>query len=530
MVQRNKLKVIRKVASPQARLAASLEALKALQDRGVVAVRSADLDRTHRERLLRNGFLQQVMKGWYIPARPGGDDGDSTAWYSSFWGFCAAYLKERFGIKWSLSPEQSLSLHAGNQAVPRQLIVRSPKARNKVTPLPHETSLLDVRAALPVEGQREEREGLRLFSLPAALIACSPGYFPQKAIDARAALAMVRDASDVLALLLAEGQTVVAGRLAGAFRNIGRTRIADNILKTMQAAGYNVRESDPFGDRLALALPVRAQTPYVSRIRLMWEQMRSKVLEVFPATPGQVADINAYMKAVEEVYVTDAYHSLSIEGYRVSPALIERVRTGMWNPDDDATDREHRSALAARGYWQAYQAVRKSVRRVLINENPGAVVEADHGDWYRELFAPSVTAGIIEASDLAGYRSGQVYVRRSKHVPPGHEAVRDLLPAFFDLLREESEPSVRVVLGHFVFVYIHPYMDGNGRMARFLMNVMLAAGGYPWTVLPVEERNQYMEALEAASVDQKITPFAAFLARLVEARLEGKPAPGVPAD
>jgi hypothetical protein len=37
--------------------------------------------------------------------------------------------------------------------------------------------------------------------------------------------------------------------------------------------------------------------------------------------------------------------------------------------------------------------------------------------------------------------------------------------------------GVRVVLGHFIFVYIHPYMDGNGRMGRFLMNVMLAGGG-----------------------------------------------------
>jgi len=39
-----------------------------------------------------------------------------------------------------------------------------------------------------------------------------------------------------------------------------------------------------------------------------------------------------------------------------------------------------------------------------------------------------------------------------------------------------------MVLGHFVFVYIHPYLDGNGRIGRFLMNLMLAAGGYPWTV------------------------------------------------
>jgi len=63
------------------------------------------------------------------------------------------------------------------------------------------------------------------------------------------------------------------------------------------------------------------------------------------------------------------------------------------------------------------------------------------------------------------------------HVPPNSEAVRDAMPVFFEMLSEETEPSARVVLGHFIFVYIHPYMDGNGRVGRFLMNLMLAAGG-----------------------------------------------------
>ena len=111
-----------------------------------------------------------------------------------------------------------------------------------------------------------------------------------------------------------------------------------------------------------------------------------------------------------------------------------------------------------------------------------------------------MTAGILKPADLAGYRSGQVYIRRSMHVPLNRDAVRDAMPALFDLLREEDEPAVRAVLGHFIFVYIHPYMDGNGRMGRFLLNLMLASGGYPWTVVPVESRRTYMEALESASV------------------------------
>jgi len=104
------------------------------------------------------------------------------------------------------------------------------------------------------------------------------------------------------------------------------------------------------------------------------------------------------------------------------------------------------------------------------------------------------------------------------------------MPAFFDLLREEPEPSVRVVLGHFVFVYIHPYMDGNGRIGRFLMNVMLAAGGYPWTVIPFEKRDDYMEALESGSVKQAIELFAVLLGHLVSESLARKKAPKSPAN
>jgi fido (protein-threonine AMPylation protein) len=517
------------MATPSEKLAQSLELLRKLQaGTGAAAIRARDLTRTHRERLLANGFLQEVIKGWYVPRRPDEAKGDSTAWYASFWRFCAAYLDKRFGKDSCLSPEQSLTLHAGNWTVPRQLLVRSPKARNKVTGLPHHTSLLDVRAALPVREDREEKEGLRLFSLESALVACSPQYFSSNATDVRAVLPMIRDASGLLARLLDGGHTTIAGRLAGAFRNTGRGRMADEIVKTMSAAGYAVRETDPFADGPSLALPARETSPYVNRIRLLWQKMREPVIACFPPAPGLPRNIKTYLKRVDDAYVTDAYHSLSIEGYRVTPKLIERVRSGAWNADEDEGDREQRNAMAARGYWQAYQAVQKSIGRVLEGKNPGLVADEDHRTWYRELFAPSVTSGLLRPADLAGYRNGQVYIRKSMHVPLNRDAVRDAMSAFFDLLREETNPAVRVVLGHFVFVYIHPYMDGNGRMGRFLMNTMIASGGYPWTVIPVGERTAYMNALEKASIGEDIAPFADFLAGLVKKGLAGEPLPDVP--
>jgi len=503
------------MATPSEKLADSLAALKTLQDQHIIAIRSEQLSRTHRERLLKNGFIREVIKGWYIPSPPDEPVGESTTWYASFWAFAAGYLNQRFGADWSLSAEQSISLHTGVWTVPKQLLARSPKGSNKPIALLHGVSIFDVRLELPWPEDIETKGGMRLMRLPAALIACAPGQFTARPIEMRAALAVITDASEVLSRLLAGAHSTVAGRLAGAFRNIGRDKIADNIIASMRAAGYVVYETDPFTDKPAISCQARETSPYVNRLRMMWEKMREPIVQAFPAPPGTKTDVPSYLKEVDAIYVTDAYHSLSIEGYRVNTELIERVRAGTWNPDSDKSDRDQRNAMAARGYWQAFQLVKQSIEKVLTGQNPGAVADKDHSAWYRELLGPSVTAGIVKPADLAGYRGGPVYIRRSMHVPPNHEAVRELMPTFFDLLEREQEPAVRVVLGHFIFVYIHPYYDGNGRMGRFLMNLMSASGGYPWTVIPLERRDDYMAALESASVGGDIKPFAQFLASLI---------------
>jgi Fic family protein len=137
--------------------------------------------------------------------------------------------------------------------------------------------------------------------------------------------------------------------------------------------------------------------------------------------------MQALIGHVDEMYQSDAYHSLSIEGSSVTPEVIEKVRKGNWSPEADGEDRKSGDALA-------------------------------------------------------GYRNIPVHLRNSRYAPLRWEAVRDAMPVLFELLEQETEPGVRAVLGHRLFGYTHPYADGNGRMARFLMNVMLASGGYPWTV------------------------------------------------
>jgi len=504
------------VPQPNEKLAESLAALHALQKGGRRVFRSRELSRTHRERLLRNGFLREVMKGWLMSSSPRAQQGDSTPWYACFWEFCASYCRDRFDDAWHLSPGQSLLLHAQNTVIPTQVVVYSRKGTNHSTNLIFGTSLYDLKQPeVPPAAEVSVTDGLRLFSPAAALVKVPEAFFSRHPIETQIVLSGIREASDVLRILLHGGHSAKAAQIAGALRRIGRPQIADEIIGTMKSAGYDVRETDPFAPKQTFGVLPAVTAPIVGRMQAMWQSMRDAVLEMFPKAPGLPRNRRAYLRFVDDMYKSDAYHSLSIEGYHVTAALIERVQRGDWDPDHHDDDRQSRDALAARGYWQAFRKVKETVGEAMAGGNAGVLVRTAHKEWYRELFQPCVAAGLINAGALAGYRNDAVYLRTSRYVPPRWEAVRDAMPALFDLLEHEPEAGVRAVLGHWLFGYIHPYPDGNGRMARFLMNVMLASGGYPWTVIRVQDRNGYLTALDRASIDNEIGPFAGFIAARV---------------
>ena len=495
------------------KMAVSLEELRKLQEQHpcVVLQGTKEIGRTHLTRLLDNGWLQEVMKGWYIAARPGAE-GDTTVWYTAFWHFIAKYAGAKLGERWCLTAEQSLDLYSGKTTVPTQVIIKSPNGSNNVQKLMYGTSLLAYRSDIPEQLYQEPEYGLNLYPLAEALVYATPRYFQTEKIAARTCLAMVQDAADILKVLARNGASRRAGRIAGAFRNIGNNEMADSIVSTMKGFGYDVREEDPFEEKSRTPI-VYEVSPYVTRLRLMWENMREKVIELFPEAPGRIDDVEGYLKQVDEKYSEDAYHSLSIEGYKVSPELIEKVRSGNWQPEDE--DKEHKNALVARGYYQAFQAVKKTISDVLQGKNAGEAVKTDHSTWYIQMWMPFAAVGILQREDLVGYRTGQVYIRGSQHIPLNSKAVRDAMPVLFELLKNEPHPAARAVLGHFFFVFIHPYMDGNGRMGRFILNVMLASGGYNWTVIPFERRLEYMKALEKASVEGDISDFTKVIASLV---------------
>lgn len=511
------------MATPNEKLAESLKVLKGLQDKGLVALKSSYFTRTHRERLMKHNFLQEILNGWYIVTPHDLNKGDSSSWYTSYWKFCAEYLEDRFGEKYCISAEQSLMLHAGNDSIPNQMVIRAEKGTNDATNLPFSTSLFVMRSTLPNKAEIIVKSDLRALSISSALIHTTPSIFTSHPVEMKTVLSMFKDASEILALLLESGHSVKAGRLVGAFRNVGQVKIADEILKTMKSLDYDVREVDPFLEKEELKISLREQSPYATRIRLLWQEMRKTILQNLPKQQFEVLHKDAYLKQIDDIYVTDAYHSLSIEKYKVTPELIERVRSGQWDLQENEADKQQRDAMAARGYWLAFNEVKKSISAILDGQNPGDIVDEQLSNWYRELFAPSVAVGLLNPADLAGYRRHQVYIAQSKHVPLTVDAIRDVMPVFFELLTKEENAFARAILGHFIFVYIHPYMDGNGRIGRFLMNVMLISGNYPWIVIPIENRQEYMDALEQASVHQDILPLTNFILMLLDATAKGIP-------
>ena len=226
----------------------------------------------------------------------------------------------------------------------------------------------------------------------------------------------------------------------------------------MVSAGHQVRSEHPFAANQPVfgKTAVRITSPYAARIRAQWQAMREPVINRFPGPSRLTTGSIATMKEIEELYQHDAYHSLSIEGYEVTPELIGRVRTGGWYPDAVQSDAEQRNTMAAKGYFDAFRVVCESVQKVFDGKHTGETVKQDLPDWYQALFSPGVQAGIIKPAVLAGYRNAQVYIRNSAHVPLPKEALLDGLDAYFECLINEPVAHCQCDTGAFLFCIYSP--------------------------------------------------------------------------
>lgn len=491
-------------------LANSLTRAKKIAIKGIV--RSENLTRNDLKRLEAEGWLTRIIRGWYLMKQPTVTrDGDSTAWYSSFWDFVSVYLKSRFDDDYCLSANASIDLHIGRTTIPKQLLVMAKKGGSSVIELPFKTSIAIYQETKTFPKRVEQVHHINVMSLAEALYRVAPTFFQKQPDDAEIVLKLL-DSTALARELLSGINMSSAERIIGAYQFLGANQLSKRLQNDLIAAGYQVEPANPFIVKTpSLSGISRIHSPYAARIKMMWQHMREDVLNIFPKEPGLPKVPKKYFSHLEKIYVNDAYNSLSIEGYEVSEELIARIAKNNWDPDQSMNDRQQINAMAAKGYRKAFDKVKESIDRIFHKMNPGMVIKKDLHSWFSALFSPSVKAGILTPSQLAGYRSHQVYIRNSMHTPLPVNALVDAMDALFECLINETHAAARAVLGHFIFVFIHPYMDGNGRIGRFLMNSLFASGGFPWTIVNVVHREQYIKALEKASVEKDIKPFAKFI-------------------
>ena len=132
-----------------------------------------------------------------------------------------------------------------------------------------------------------------------------------------------------------------------------------------------------------------------------------------------------------------------------------------------------------------------------------------------------VTAGIL--TDSGRYRTHNGRIVGAKKTPPDWPKVVGLMDRLIeDIAESETHPHRHPVetaaFLHHRFVEIHPFTDGNGRVARLLSNLYLIAKGYPPVVIMTEDRGKYYQCLRAADAGDP-APFTDFIARAVDQSL-----------
>ena len=310
-------------------------------------------------------------------------------------------------------------------------------------------------------------------------------------------------------------------------RDAGNTRLADTIGEVVNAHSRSVvsRANTGVGRQFVVPRYVSAQpaaaTPWLERHRVGMEralETASALLTVREAgLPRPSA--NKILAVARAAKAEDTYHSTTIEGYRITREEVQAVIEG--RPFDGRSPKDIERLMALKGYAQAFdwtlaklRAVRPPVPHPKLSEN--FIL-----DLFVELWGPSVDAGIVTAPDLRDWRNHAVQINSSNHVPPAWEKLRGLMAQFVTQLNEaDAGPVTRAVVGHWSFVALHPFKDGNGRVSRLLMNYLLSSAGLPWTTIRAEERHQYFSALERAHIHEDIKPLAMFIVNAVDRACE----------
>ncbi|XP_065648514.1 protein adenylyltransferase Fic [Hydra vulgaris] len=234
----------------------------------------------------------------------------------------------------------------------------------------------------------------------------------------------------------------------------------------------------------------------------MLQRIESKRLALTEIPEGNAA-LN---RAKLEAYYRHIYHTNGIEGNTLTLSMTRAIlETGMAVGGKSIL--EHNEVLGM-------DLALKYINVTLVNE-PGPV-NLEH-----ILQIHKRVLGYTHPLDAGLYRQEQVYV--GDHIPPNPLDMVKYLDAFQKWLSSIDitllHPIEMAALSHYKLVYIHPFIDGNGRTSRLLMNLFLMRAGYPPVIIRKEQRYEYYELLQTANMGD-VRPFIRFVARCTEDTLD----------
>lgn len=125
----------------------------------------------------------------------------------------------------------------------------------------------------------------------------------------------------------------------------------------------------------------------------------------------------------------------------------------------------------------------------------------------------------IDQQNAGTYRHQNLIISGATHRPPDHTKVADMMFDFIQWYQTQAvllHPIERAARVHGEFVKIHPFIDGNRRTSRLLMNLELMKSGFPAAILPVEMRLEYYQALDLAHCTGRYESFIELIAQIVE--------------
>ncbi|GIV42779.1 MAG: hypothetical protein KatS3mg034_2089 [Vicingaceae bacterium] len=158
--------------------------------------------------------------------------------------------------------------------------------------------------------------------------------------------------------------------------------------------------------------------------------------------------------------------------------------------------------LEAVGHADAFEYLYKLLKKPSIQEND---IKKLHKIFYQK----------IDEKNAGKYRKIQVYITGSHYLPPKPQELPSLMKELIKWYQSQTNhPVITAALLHQKFVIIHPFVDGNGRVARLLMNLHLMKNQFPPTVIPPVLRAEYIAFLEKSHQDT--TPFVEFIANCVK--------------